>query len=453
MTIKLYLALLLCFWSSVLFAQSLDLKNGQDAKPSTLAMPDFQQFQTDPDTGLQVWRLGGSAEEMQSIVPYPNGAEAVTILQAQHFYSRTSPTNLSETYALSASSAKQPYAALWHLPTHKLVAWVPAAKETHIQQRQLLWDKNLDNVYWYTQNNQLIRAEIDFKTLQVRSELWDTFSDFDYVTFGWGEGNFSDKGEKLVLSGRDQRTDTLYFQPYLVQSKTKLPRRAVEPEVNWAGVDPKGEYIVFDQHQPNTRTVSVPFEKADQAIPTELYPHLKHSDFVLDQHNDAWIVYGDWRGLMASRVKDGVLKKLWPMESTELNIEPNITLSGHVARVPKRTGTVLISRHYDGGLYLFNIDKPSTLHYVGNSRHGRGAVGAKTKQQAQRWGVTADGEVTFYKREARGAVSPSGRYVFFTSDYQSYATSTGGYEPEPELCKAYLNMIEVPESTDEVLQP
>lgn len=452
MTIKLYLALLLSLWSSLIFANSTT-HIWQDATPTPMTMPAFQQFKVDPDTGFKVWRLGGLGEEMDKIVPYPNGAEALSILQAQHFYSRTTPTNVSETYALSASSAKEPFAALWHLPTHRLVAWIPAAKETHIQQRQLIWDKQRDNVYWYTQGNELIRAEIDFKTLHVSTRVWEQFADFDYITFGWGEGNFSDDGQKVVLSGRDKKSEELYFQPYLVQSKKKLARQVLESEVNWVGVDPQGEYIVFDRYQPTKQTVSVPFENVEKVQPIVLYDHVKHSDFVIDQAHDTWIVYGDWRGIMASRVKDGVLKKLWPTQGTDLTTEPNITMSGHVARVPKRTGTVLISRHFDGGLYFFNIDQPDRLEYVGNSRHGRGPIDAKTKEAAQHWGVTGDGEVTFYKREARGAVSPSGRYVFFTSDYQSYATPKGGYEPEPEICKAYLNMIEVPESTIPLLKP
>jgi hypothetical protein len=89
-----------------------------------------------------------------------------------------------------------------------------------------------------------------------------------------------------------------------------------------------------------------------------------------------------------------------------------------------------------------NIDLPGHSVYLGNSRHGRSPAGSSEQQIRQR-GVDENGEVTFYKREPRGAVSASGRYVFFTSDYQTYLDSGEGYDPEPEWCRAYLNMIEL----------
>ena len=171
---------------------SLLLTHGVSARErsaSPLPIPPLAGFKLDPDTGLKVWRLGGSAAEMQQQCPHPEGAEVITLLHAQHFYSRTSPANRDETHALSSGGQSKPHAALWRLKDKQLVAWVPAADPaTHLQQRQLLWDKQAPNVYWFTSGNRLMRASIDFTTYETRTEVWDTFPAFDYVTFGVGEG-------------------------------------------------------------------------------------------------------------------------------------------------------------------------------------------------------------------------------------------------------------------------
>lgn len=95
----------------------------QDAQPTTIPTPAFLSYQTDPDTGHKVWRLGGNGAEMGGVVNYPDGNEALGILHAQHFYSKVSPVNSAETYVLGAGGQNQPYAALWELATRRLVAW------------------------------------------------------------------------------------------------------------------------------------------------------------------------------------------------------------------------------------------------------------------------------------------------------------------------------------------
>jgi len=403
--------------------------------------PPYEGFFTDPDTGFRVWRLGGSQQEMGSRLPYPDGNEALGILHGQHFYSKTSPVNRDETLVLGSGGQNQPYAALWSLKQHRLLAWVPGPQqEAHVQQRQLLWDRHDPLVYWFTEGDQLMRARIEPRTFKVRVARWDRFPEYRYVTFGYGEGNFSDDGRRIVLMGPDQKSGFTFMQPYEVEQKKVLPRRQLtsetQPEVDWAGVDPTGRYILFDQSVPVRRTVVVSFAKAATDVPMVIYEHAKHSDFVVDRQGEAWIVYGNWQGLFASRLSDGTDRKVWPVDNGG-NVP--FSVSGHVARVAGQAGMVLVSRNVDGGLYLVDIDEPARVRYVGNSRQGRKPEQARDPDAV--WGVDTEGEVTFYKREPRGAVSRSGKYVFFTGDYQVYLPS--GYDPEPEWCRAYLNMIEV----------
>ncbi|MBU0655786.1 MAG: class I SAM-dependent methyltransferase [Gammaproteobacteria bacterium] len=410
--------------------------------------PAFADFRVDPDTGFKVWRLGGNGEEMGRKLPHPDGNGSITLLHAQHFYSRTPPSNRNETHVLSAGGQGKPYAALWRLEDKQLVAWVPAATpETHIQQRQLLWDKQADNVYWFTQGNSLIRATIDFTTHKTRTEVWDTFPDFDYVTFGFGEGNFSDDGKRLVLAGSAQDTKGIYIQPYEVSRKHALPRRKVaehEEAFDWASTDPSGKYIVLAQYRPAEKTLVIPFEQAATATPRLILDDVKHSDFVLDPGGEPWLVYGNWRGLSAIRLADAKSRSVLPRKADpdqEPRAEDNA--SGHVARIPAMPGWALLSRSRDGSLLQVDISGQGETRYIGNSRHGRDPKEATNKQAAQRWGVTHEGEVTMYKREARAASSASGRYAFFVSDYHVYATPEGGYDPEPEPSRAYLNLIEI----------
>ncbi|HRJ52419.1 MAG TPA: hypothetical protein PLE99_06615 [Candidatus Thiothrix moscowensis] len=412
-----------------------------------MTAPAFAASRLDPDTGFKVWRLGGDAGEMGQQLPHPDGNESITLLHAQHFYSRTPPSNRSETHALSAGGQGKPYAALWRLADKRLVAWVPSATpEAHIQQRQLLWDKQADNVYWFAQGNSLIRASIDFNTYQTHTEVWDTFPDFSYVTFGFGEGNFADDGQRLVLTGAARDNSGIYLQPYETIGKRALPRRKVaeqEEDFDWASTDPSGKYIVLAQYQPAEQTLVLPFEQDATANPRLLLDDVKHSDFVLDPTGASWLVYGNWRGLSAIRLADAESRHIFPRNATpdrEPRAEDNA--SGHVARIPAMPGWVLLSRSRDGSLLQVDISGQEKPRYIGNSRHGRGPKQASSKQAAQRWGVTHEGEVTMYKREARAASSASGRYAFFVSDYHVYATPQGGYDPEPEPSRAYLNMIE-----------
>lgn len=306
-----------------------------------------------------------------------------------------------------------------------------------------MWDVKQPNVYWYTQGNELMRASIDFNTYRVATVVWDRFADYEYITMGYGEGNFSDDGQRLVITGKSASDAYVYFTPYEVPRRYKHPRRQVtspqQPEFDWAGVDPTGQYILFNRIKPNRQTVVVPFAQAATAQPRVIYEHMKHSDFVVDRRGEVWIVYGNWQGLFASRLSDGADRRVWPAGESVSDTD-KLTASGHVARVKSIPGQVLVSRHYDGGLYFMNIDRPGYSEYLGNSRHGRSPP-TLSAAEIRHQGVDANGEVTFYKREARGAVSASGRYVFFVADYQTYLKSGQGYDPEPEWCKAYLNMI------------
>lgn len=418
-----------------------------EAQAGRMQAPRFQSSSADPDTGHQVWRLGGDSNEMGAVVTHPDGNGTISILQAQHFYSRTSPVNRSETHSLSGGgrSGNKHYAALWDLSSKRLVAWVPGSeKQLHFQQRQLLWDKQHDNVYWLTEENRLFRVAIDFATYQTQKRLWDVFDNYRYISFGLGEGNFSDDGKRVVIAGESRHDGMLYFTPYEVMTREKHPWRQISfgdsGDVDWAGTDPTGEFIVFNRFSPKTQTLAVPFDQAASASPTVVYDHAKHSDFVVDRSGVPWIVYGNWQGLFASRLSDGSDKKVWPIDN--LGSTQNITASGHVARVAGSPGLVLVSRNLDGGLYYMNIDRPAESIYLGNTRHGR-RPGEADQQQDQKWGVNEHGETTVYKREPRGAVSPSGRYIFFVSDYHYYFHNGRGYAPEPELNRAYLNMIDL----------
>ena len=453
--------LLIVFWlSNAAYAGSSPVspqgnhahEQSHDYRATYMEMPPMGGFRKDPDSGGRVWRLGGNAAEMGRQVVYPNGNEAITLLHAQHFYSRTSPSNRAETYVLGSAGQNHGYAALWRLADKRLVAWVPAAssRHPHLQQRQLLWDKQDANVYWFTDGNRLIRASIDFRTYKTRTQTWDVFPEFTYITFGFGEGNFSDDGARVVLGGAAQDGSGIYIQPYEVKKRQKLPWRKVadtENGVDWASVDPDGHYILLARHQPEETIQKLAFSAAHTEPPHTILDEVKHGDFVRDAAGDSWWVYGNWRGLFTIRLRDMFSLRAWPVRDAGEADDPpeDFSASGHVARISGKPGWVLMSRYHDGGLYFVDVTGQQEPVYAGNSRHAQGVrpPAAADKKAIRRLGITHDSEVTAYKREARAAVSPSGRYVFFVSDYHSYAGQPNGYDPEPEPGKAYLNMIDL----------
>ncbi|CAA6827378.1 MAG: Unknown protein [uncultured Thiotrichaceae bacterium] len=417
------------------------------ATPEKPDAPAFQGFFLDQQTQRKTWRLGGDKSEM-----YIEGAEnpkKMSLPHSQHFYSRTRPTNTTETHALGAVGKRSHYVALWDLKKRQFVAWLPAGKnEQHYQQRHVLWDRNFENIYWFTQGNQLLQATIDFKSYETTIEIWDTFTDFNYITFGYGEGNFSDDGRRLVLAG-EAINKTAIYQRYEVKKRKKYPIRLLHNGTSftdWIGVDPTGEYIVYAQENPQ-KTLQIPFLASSDRPALELLDDLKHSDFVIDKQGEPWFSYGNWQGLFAIRVKDGYRKRIWPSlvtDVTTLNCKEVLceTASGHVSRVSGIPGMLLISRNIDGGLYFMNIDQPGVSAYAGNSFQGRAPqASSKNNIELERLGVNEHGEVTEYLREPRGSSSQSGKYVFFTSDYQYYR-NRGGYKPD-QAGYAFLNMIEV----------
>ena len=441
---------------------------------TSMTGPNYLASKIDPDTNLPVYRLGGEPYEMgvtEFTLPSGNGGsnEALSEGHGQHFYSRTNPVNKNETFALGKAGGRGGGAALWNLSSKNLVAWVPTGANfscaSCVFQRQLLWDKLQSNVYWYVDHNQLMRAEIDFNTFQVNTTIWKTFDDFDLITFGEGEGDFSDDGKRIVLIGSQTESNESSSGHTIIAytlgnheaALENIETRATDTELDWAAIDPTGEYVVLNDA--DVATYVLPYDLTGQ--PRLLYNNTKHSDFVVDSRGESWIVYGNYQGIFASKISEPLLKQVWPVSAVlsvdvESGVNPNYqdnaentTASGHISRVSGLPGVVLISRNIDGGLYFLNIDNPAGIVYAGNTRHGRRTEGSPNDSIADlKWGVDYYGEIIGTKaREPRGSASSSGKYLFFVSDYFIYGSN---YKPNPvsepdyePSVKAFLNMIEL----------
>ena len=425
--------------------------------PSEMTAPAFLKSKKDPDTQYRVWRLGGSASEMGNVVKHPNGNRRITITHAQHYYSSTTPTNKDETYALSSGGKGTAYAALWRLSDKRLVAWLPTGSNTNDpQQRQLLWDKSEKNVYWYVDKNKLMRARIDFQSYTTEVKLWDLFTDYDSISFGQGDGDFSENGERIVIVGASKKqAKTFTILSYLVVRKKVIASMIIpftgKQTLDMAVVDPTGQYIVFNWPEKGRSTWVLPFDQKTK--PRKLYSHIKHSDIVVDKKGQPWLVFGNWQGVFATQLSKPVLKRVWPTFVSvgdpenfdgSKKVSPIIEIaSGHISQVSSLPGFVLVSRNTDGGFYYLNIDEPGKTYYLGNSHHGkRHSTDVFSKKQL---GVDTNGEIVNaygkqdYLREPRASASQSGRYIFFVSDYHIH---NNNYASKPEL-KAYLNMIDL----------
>ncbi len=294
--------------------------NWQPAPERNVLAPEFLNSIIDFDTQKSVWRLGGDDLEMGSKVSHPNGNGTIAEVNAQHFYSRTTVTNKNETFAIGAGRGG--HAALWRLSDKQLVAWVPtAAFAADNQQWQILWDKNDSGVYWYTEGNKLKRVQLNLETLSVQNnEIWDTFPSYQYIAFGPGEGDFSDNGQRLVLAGSTSET-TQNFD--IISYEVELRKRvAIKPILasndfilDWAGVDPSGQYVVFNRPSQGRSTWVLPFDlRGGERL---LYRHMKHSDFVVDSQGESWLVFGHYQGVFATKLSDPLLKRVWP---TAINV-------------------------------------------------------------------------------------------------------------------------------------
>ena len=436
---------------------AVDYSQWRTTAPVSLRQPAMAAAVTDPGTGYRVWRLGGSEAEMHRALPYPDGEGALTPQHRQHFYSRIVATNKDETHIIGSAGHKGGYAALWRMADKKLVKWVPTGKKNsvdgaldHFAVRGLLWDQHHSHVYWYTDANRLLRASINFANYQVSTEVWDTFPAYDYITIGLGEGEFSDDGSKLVLVG-SQRTSAASPETiiaYDVSRKRSVGTRTIPPyedtSLNWAGVDPTGQYLIFDQptdlrEHGGIWTWVVPWDNIN-ATSRLVYTHKKHSDFVVDKAGIPWLVYGNYQGVFAARLDQTFIKRVWPVSDTSpANAPGNAAYAdhpfengnGHISRVAGLPGTVLLGFNQHGGFYYVNIDEPGKTRHLGNARNG---------------GVDAHGETVGdgrYLREPRASAANSGRYILFVTDYRYdgsvYDPATDG----PYENKSYLNLIDL----------
>lgn len=440
------------------FPVPIKYSDWKSVRAQKVQTPNFLSSIKDPDTGYDIWRLGGTAEEMGGEVDHPHGNGSITLPHAQHYYSQTNPANSNETYALGSAGRNKAFAALWRLKDKRLVAWVPSPNpESDIAQRQLLWDKNKPNVYWFNEANKLIRVELDLEKYSAKAKVWDTFSGYESITFGLGSGGFSDDGSRIALVGRktDRKSENdAVILSYLVNMREITAKKTIKEKdgefLDWAGVDPTGEYIVFDDPSMGENTWVLPFNL--QGAPRILYKHNKHSDFVVDNSGKSWIVFGNWQGVFASKLASPELKRIWPKldiadpkkyDGSEVSLPSGESASGHISRVSAVKGVVLLSRNEDGGLYFMNIDRPGESLYVGNTRHGKRPQNHPLSKAS--WGVDSNGEVVSsdggkdYYREPRASASASGKFIFFVSDYHIYGTKYAS-APTP---KAYLNMIEL----------
>ena len=472
-----------------------------DEIKKTPAPPPFLGTITDPDTGFAITRLGGSKEEMSNASAlhiaeeneeenYADGKEGISERHGQHFYSRTNPANSSETYALGTAGGNAKGAILWDLTQKKLVSWVPTGADFDCEtscdyQRQLLWDKKLENVYWYTDGNKLIRAVINFNNgYSVTTSIRHEFIDFKTITFGEGEGDFSDDGKKIVLilsnintvtkindDGEEEEVKTSVghkFVSYIVGNSpsddiVSQPYDTVD-NFDWVAVDPTGDYIVFNKAFEYTKVLDFSNPSAE---PRLLYKDAKHSDFVRDKKGDSWIVYGNYQGVFASKLSEERLKQIWPVSQTlsstrvenginpdYVGLEKETSASGHISRISGIPGMVLVSRFEDGGLYYLNIDDPEGVYYIGNSRHGKRLSPLVGDEDAdaeidEKWKVDQKGETAGSKQgEPRGSASSSGKYIFFVSDYFfndiDYGATYNSDESAPiHNNKPYLNLIDL----------
>lgn len=317
----------------------------------------------------------------------------------RHFYSRRQAWNLDESLLDLGSS-------IVNADTYESnQSFIPFSSER-------IWSNTNKNTMIGIRSNPK-PIELSWYNFRLQEyELVHRFDQYETCTLGHGEGNLSNDDQLLVITCTDKQsnTDIISFD---LAAKEILGLRRAAPNLNWASISPSGAYVVVENNNhPDPNPVLLRYSKflENEVL---LMNHPSHGDLTLDDKGQDVHVMISSNSVFYVRIEDRQLVKL------AIGNRKFKHGSGHVScRNLKRPGWCYLSSYYSGHVGAFKIggseSAKSGLVKLGSSRK-------RGPNAYEHWGFHHSSSKS-YRAQPKASVSPSGKKVIFSSDWQGQSS-------------------------------
>lgn len=236
------------------------------------------------------------------------------------------------------------------------------------------------------------------------------FDEFEYCSFGEGEGNVSVTDKFLVVVCRTSDEASKVLLTVDLQTRTIIGRMTADEELNWASVTPKGDYILVEN---NTGAADRRFlfrYSMDFKQETLLTRHVEHGDFALMPNGDQLYVMLTQRVVKLVDIATGEIQTV-PLTPTMKRVG-----FGHVSCLSSAVdsrcllstnGSKSIATLYIGDLhnnYLTRGFEYWGSHFSTSSNY----------ESAPKASVSRDGKRVIYSSDW-GGTNPVNEYVMYRS--------------------------------------
>ncbi|GGG58486.1 hypothetical protein GCM10010976_31600 [Bizionia arctica] len=217
----------------------------------------------------------------------------------RHHYSKDSPWNSDETYIKLSGYP----AAILDANTYKFVQWADIPSSA-------TWANTNPNIMYGTSKNKLVSYNIIINT----SQTLYTFSEYQEIKYGFGEGNTSNDDRYIGLIGENFDDITLIVFDILNSTIVGTKHIGSKDKFDWFSVSPLGNYAVvsWGTHGSGEREGMKVYD-IDLTNERHLDDYNTHSDLGVDtEGNEVHVSFGDDSErdkhyyLMMVRLSDGL---------------------------------------------------------------------------------------------------------------------------------------------------
>lgn len=233
------------------------------------------------------------------------------------------------------------------------------------------------------------------------------FSDYRQCRMGHGEGNPSQRGDRVLLVCSDGDGGTETAVSYDIDKDKVLGTLKLHKNYNWGSFSRSGDYIIIENSHWSSPTRELLRYNPDLSGRKLLTTYVEHGDLGFDENGDDVYVMIAWDYIYYIRIKDG--------RQVNLGISDNKNTIGfgHIScRATQRPGWCYFSANDEHRLGAVRIAQDGNTPYT-DTRDRTVYPGAS---QVEIWGYHRTSAAT-YDAQAKASVSPSGRRLVYTSDW------------------------------------
>ena len=249
-------------------------------------------------------------------------------------------------------------------------------------------------------------------TFNVRTEEYDsihTFDKYDKCSFGQGEGNVTDDDRRVVVTCVSDESGETHIIAFDIAERRVLGMLVAEKNINWASFSPSGDYILVENNKfPDPAPQIIRYDPQLGSPMILLDGKSEHGDFAVNADGDEVYVMLGASDIWYLRLADGLTVSLGKKGRLDA------LGYGHLScRAVQRPGWCYLSLAGHKLLGAIRLGTPKPTDSV--DRLPRQPSGADNVI-VEIWGYHRSSEKN-YTAQAKASVSPSGRTIIFTSDW------------------------------------